>query len=104
MINNSYQMAYFQFVWLHIVFLVIIAEGVHLFSFRIQSLSPPAPMVLPVSLVGESVVAKNSVCNLISVCLFGFYTTFFIIPTLFISPFLFYSAVACLNQLIFGMY
>jgi len=49
-------------------------------------------------------VAKNSVCNLISVCLFGFYTTFFIIPTLFISPFLFYSAVACLNQLIFGMY
>ena len=27
--------------------LVIIAEGVHLFSYRIQKLSLPAPMVLP---------------------------------------------------------
>lgn len=28
-------------------FLVIIAKGVHLFSFRTQQLSPSAPMVLP---------------------------------------------------------
>lgn len=34
-------------------FLVIMAEGSHLYPFRTQKLSPPAPMVLRILFVGE---------------------------------------------------
>ena len=33
--------------------LVIMAEGSHLYPFRTQKLSPPAPMVLHILFVGE---------------------------------------------------
>ena len=33
--------------------LVIMAEGSHLYPFRTQKLSPPAPMVLRILFVGE---------------------------------------------------